>query len=134
MGATIEVTIPDKPGFVAGQCSECGEWVRRQDHEHSLVPLPEPEPPRPKVTVIETADDGPFAQAQPGPWEVRVSARILHWPGRCACCCGPAECKVPAECRRLTGVRVIRVQTKHWEIPYCQACGHHVTDFRALMG
>jgi hypothetical protein len=58
--------------------------------------------------------------------KVQVSARILEWPQQCACCCGPPDMTWEASSTRHTGKRVIREQTKSWEVPYCSRCVGHI--------
>jgi hypothetical protein len=60
------------------------------------------------------------------PISIKVSARILHWPEVCACCLGPADSTLDASHTRVTGVRVVRENTRVWPIPYCQRCRDHI--------
>ena len=62
---------------------------------------------------------------QVGSFDVRVSGRILSWPQKCACCSGPSDTNLRAEHTRTTGKRVVRTDTRHWDVPYCSHCLHH---------
>ncbi len=78
-------------------------------------------------SLIECAKCGVRFHVPPGrPATVRVSARILNWPDRCACCLGPADAEFDACSTRRTGVRVVRTTTKGWAVPYCSGCLDHV--------
>ena len=57
---------------------------------------------------------------------VQLSARIIHWPQMCACCCGRPNTTVEISHTRTTGVKVIREQTKGWQVPYCRKCLDHI--------
>jgi hypothetical protein len=59
----------------------------------------------------------------PGSYTVRVSARILSFPGLC-CCCTQEEGhqRYCAKHTRTTGVEVIRTDTRWWEFPICGRC------------
>lgn len=63
---------------------------------------------------------------RPGMFQVQVSARTLNWPQRCACCSGAADSSFAASYTRTTGKRVIRNDTRGWQVPYCSTCLHHV--------
>lgn len=56
---------------------------------------------------------------------VHISARLIHWPPCCACCCGPREITVPTEATRVTGTQVIHEETRGWNVPYCERCVDH---------
>jgi hypothetical protein len=57
---------------------------------------------------------------------VRISANVIHWPRLCPCCSANADASVEVTSTRHTGKRVIRSQTKGWQVPYCRACLRHV--------
>jgi hypothetical protein len=65
-------------------------------------------------------------------YSVEISARIIHWPGVCACCCHPANTSIEVSSTRTTGKRVIHTQTKSWEVPYCERCLDHIEAAKAL--
>lgn len=116
-------------GDVRPTCSECGgvivEGARRCKNcgvefgkKTQPVPTPAPNPDDDHGrTVI-----------------LRFSARVLKSPEICACCCEPAETTIEAVAERVNGVRVIRVQERAWEIPYCRKCVRHagmLDEFRS---
>ena len=57
---------------------------------------------------------------------VKISANIISWPQVCACCLGRPDTTYDAGYTRRTGKRVVRTQTKKWEVPYCDTCLEHV--------
>lgn len=66
---------------------------------------------------------------------VEISARIIRWPDICACCSRPADTAIEISSTRTTGKRVIRTQTKSWQVPYCKRCLSHIRaakDLRAF--
>ena len=65
------------------------------------------------------------------PTVVEVSANILHWPDRCACCGGRSNTTYAAKTSRTSGKRVVRTETKGWHVPYCRACAKHVNAHAA---
>jgi hypothetical protein len=67
-------------------------------------------------------------------YRVEISARIIRWPPVCACCCRPADSSIEISSTRVTGKRIIRSQTKSWEIPYCRRCLAHIKASRTLHG
>lgn len=57
----------------------------------------------------------------PSGWvELHVSARILHWPSKCASCLAREETYYRASCSRPE--RSGRVKTATWDVPYCFRC------------
>jgi hypothetical protein len=74
--------------------------------------------------------DRPF-DLKPHAWSaavptVRISANVIRWPQICPCCSADADARVEVTSTRYTGTRVVRSQTKGWELPYCRACLRHV--------
>jgi len=65
------------------------------------------------------------------PW-IEISARIIRWPPLCACCCRVADTSIEVSHTRSSGVKVVRHQTKSWDIPYCAKCFDHIDAARAL--
>jgi hypothetical protein len=59
--------------------------------------------------------------------EVHVSARLLSFPPQCACCGAPPQVDYRITAVRVTGKRVVRTQSRYWEIPYCQNCMRHAS-------
>lgn len=85
-------------------------------------PSPAYAPPQPQAQ-----RPGPSAPPPlPGNFAVRVSARTLAWPSQCACCSGPSNGSLRAQYTRTTGKRVVRTDTRSWEVPYCSQCLRHV--------
>lgn len=58
--------------------------------------------------------------------KVEISAKVISWPKVCACCCRDSDTHIVVSHTRVTGERVIRSQTKSWEVPYCQKCLGHI--------
>jgi hypothetical protein len=56
---------------------------------------------------------------------VQVSARILTFPSRCACCLDHTDTTVDLQHTRTTGVRVLHHDQKTWSVPYCHRCRRH---------
>ncbi len=53
----------------------------------------------------------------------KFSARILHFPRRCCNCCAADPRSVwSATFTRVTGVRVVREDSREWEFPICNQC------------
>ena len=63
---------------------------------------------------------------------VQISARIVRWPGVCACCCNPADTSIEVRSTRITGKKVIHSHTKSWDVPYCRRCLAHIQAAKAL--
>jgi hypothetical protein len=66
---------------------------------------------------------------------LQISARVIRWPGICACCAQPADAAIEVSSTRTTGKRVIHTQTKSWDVPYCNRCLSHIRaakDLRAF--
>jgi hypothetical protein len=65
---------------------------------------------------------------------IRVSARTLDWPDRCACCMGPAQTSLRITCFRTTGVReqTRRTEARSWHVPYCRRCADHQDELDRL--
>ncbi len=57
---------------------------------------------------------------------VEVSARLIRWPDRCACCLGRANTVHETTHTRVTGKKVIRTDSRSWQVPYCTNCLDHV--------
>jgi hypothetical protein len=64
-------------------------------------------------------------------YECKVSAKILSWPGQCACCGEAAESHVRAAASRTTGTRVKKTTTSSWDVPYCVACLGHASEYKS---
>jgi hypothetical protein len=63
---------------------------------------------------------------------VEISARIIRWPGACACCCRRADTTLEISSTRVTGKKVIHTHTKSWVVPYCRKCLAHIQTSREL--
>ena len=57
---------------------------------------------------------------------VQISARLIRWPEQCACCLGRANEVYRATYTRVTGKKVIRTDSRWWDVPYCSSCLGHV--------
>jgi hypothetical protein len=55
----------------------------------------------------------------------QISARLLSWPRKCACCGGAADSSMRAAASKTTGKRVQHTKTSWWEVPYCNTCLAH---------
>lgn len=64
-------------------------------------------------------------------YQFQISARILSWPRKCACCGETADSNVRAAASRTTGKRVQRTTTSWWEVSYCTACLAHKASYEA---
>lgn len=60
---------------------------------------------------------------------VCISARIISFPRRCACCMGASEIERPARMSKSRGKRVVRTETRTWNIPYCLSCSGHASTW-----
>jgi hypothetical protein len=115
--------VPDAYVGKAILCPKCGGKF------HVTIPGVElvDEPPE----VLPADPTPPPARKKRSRWcdewfEVRVSARILKWPEKCACCCGWPDDVFRAESTRTTGVRVVREDSRSWPVPYCSRCLEHM--------
>ena len=66
-------------------------------------------------------------------YRFQISARILSWPRKCACCGDAPDSHFRAAASRTTGKRVQRTTTSSWEIPYCSACLAHKAAYEAAV-
>ena len=57
---------------------------------------------------------------------VQISARLIRWPQVCACCLGRADEVYRTTYTRVTGKKVIRTDSRWWQIPYCSDCLNHM--------
>lgn len=64
---------------------------------------------------------------------LEISAKIINWPPVCACCCQRADTTVPISSTRVTGKKVVKSQTKSWDIPYCRRCLGHTKVAQELL-
>lgn len=64
---------------------------------------------------------------------VRISARQIDWPLRCACCLEETDDFYEAEHTRVTGKRVINTDTRAWNVPCCGRCLHHAQLYERAM-
>lgn len=70
-----------------------------------------------------------------GYYEAKFSAYKLHFPARC-CCCGVANPGTfyTARHTRVTGVRVVRHDHRHWRFPLCGECADWINAVQAIPG
>ena len=72
-------------------------------------------------TVESSATTSAATKTVPREWvQVQVSARLLYWPKKCACCGGPEQQSRKATCTRLDSRN--RLRSRSWAVPYCSAC------------
>lgn len=62
---------------------------------------------------------------------IEVSARLISVPQRCVCCLGAADRQKTVTASRITGVRVVRTESKEWTFPICSACCSYVDDWHS---
>lgn len=62
-------------------------------------------------------------------YQLQVSAKLLSWPRRCACCMSEPNTHLRAAASRTTGKRVRTTTTSWWDIPYCTLCLDHKAKF-----
>ena len=65
----------------------------------------------------------------PMSYRIQVSARIITWPLRCACCGEPPDTEIRIEASKTTGKRVQNTTTKGWDVPYCTRCEAHKSKY-----
>lgn len=56
---------------------------------------------------------------------IYVSGNLLKFPRQCACCSKPADTVHETAASRTTRKRVVRTDTRSWEVPYCSSCVAH---------
>jgi len=64
-------------------------------------------------------------------FQFQISAKMLHWPRKCACCCEPANASIRASASKTNGKRVRHTTTSWWEVPYCATCLSHKRAYEA---
>lgn len=62
------------------------------------------------------------------PTRVQVSAKILLWPQKCACCLGESETELQVIAPRLAAKKGKEENARIWGVPYCIACLAHVEN------
>ncbi|NCO33299.1 MAG: serine/threonine protein kinase [Armatimonadetes bacterium] len=102
------------------------------------VSVPRPTQPLPPSPANQSPKPPP---PQTHPWQlpveshpVQVSAHLITWPGRCACCYEPSDAHLRVSYTRTTGVRVVRHDTRSWDVPYCGNCLQHIQLYNAGNG
>lgn len=99
---------PDEKGGSKGPCPSCGQRLQ--------IPFP---------ATVQTREVKPVTPNEPD--VVKVSAKILTWPGACACCLAEPTARLRIVCvRNKDGKR----EESSTEIPYCAACLAHFNDGR----
>jgi hypothetical protein len=63
--------------------------------------------------------------------EVEVSGHKLTFPMQCLCCSRSPDTQLEFSASRTTGKRVVRTQTRGWDVPVCNSC---LTHHRARVG
>jgi hypothetical protein len=61
---------------------------------------------------------------------VEVSGRQFVFPFKCVCCLAEPDHEFELSSTRITGSRVIRTQTRSWNVPVCDRCSAHDKAFR----
>jgi hypothetical protein len=64
-------------------------------------------------------------------YQFQISAKLLHWPRKCACCSEPSNALIRASASKTKGKRVRHTTTSSWEVPYCTVCLSHKAAFDA---
>lgn len=60
--------------------------------------------------------------------QVKLSGNKINWPHQCACCgATPPNATYTTSFTKTSGKKVIKEQTKSFELPYCDTCIHHVS-------
>ena len=57
---------------------------------------------------------------------VHISARLIRWPQKCACCLGRADAVYQTTHTRVTGKNVVHTDSRWWKVPYCSGCLDHM--------
>ncbi len=57
---------------------------------------------------------------------VDVSGHSFVFPNECACCSGIPDCELTVSANRSWGSKVVRTETKSWDVPYCAGCIEHI--------
>lgn len=83
----------------------------------------------------------PPPSSKPQSWQrpveshpVQLSAHLITWPGRCACCYEPSDAQLRVSYTRTTGVRVVHNDTRSWDVPYCSTCLQHIQLYNGANG
>jgi hypothetical protein len=63
-------------------------------------------------------------------YSLTVSARMILWPRKCACCGEMADSQWRATATRRTGKRVVRTTSHSWDVPCCSQCLSHIQSYR----
>jgi hypothetical protein len=63
--------------------------------------------------------------------EVQVSGHKLTFPMQCLCCSRSPDTQFAFTASRTSGKRVVRTQTRSWDVPVCNQC---LTHHRARIG
>jgi hypothetical protein len=57
-----------------------------------------------------------------------VSGHSFVFPDECACCGRTPDCELTVSSSRSHGTKVVRTETKLWDVPYCTGCVEHIRD------
>lgn len=68
------------------------------------------------------------------PYQFQISAKILSWPRKCACCGDVPDSHLRAGASKTTGKRVINTRTSWWGVPYCTGCLAHKDAYDSANG
>jgi Zn-finger nucleic acid-binding protein len=111
-----------------------GLFIPEPQHLPAIIKPPQPRCRDPLPDILDVlpvvhytpGETAPPPQRHPPPplpsgWvELRVSARIISWPGKCASCLGREETIYRASHTRPD--RAGRTKTGWWDVPYCFPC------------
>lgn len=100
------------------------EYDSRRATSGSVRGVPDPDAPRPAPNRPEPPRETTSHHRAGG--RVQISARLIHWPQQCACCFGPFNDYYRATYTRVTGKKVIRTDSRWWDVPYCSECLDHL--------
>lgn len=67
-------------------------------------------------------------------YQFQISAKILSWPRKCACCGDIPDSHLRAGASKTTGKRVVNTKTSWWEVPYCAVCLAHKGAYDSASG
>lgn len=65
------------------------------------------------------------------PFQFQISAKMLQWPRKCACCGEAPNTSIRASASKTKGKRVKHTTTSWWEVPYCTTCLSHKRAYEA---
>lgn len=108
----------------------------------TLVPDDEGEDPGASQVGMDSIAAAPPDElfAREAHWtQLKISARIISWPKRCACCFSVTDTTLSVVHTRTWGKRVRHSESRGWKIPYCDSCirhahAHHISTVTRFLG